>query len=278
MNEQRYSYTILRYIHDMVSGERFNVGIVLYAPDAKFLGAKTRPAHGRIKKAFPNLDSKAFKSAIKGVEAAIAKKAQSGATSDIFSSDLSASTFAESVLPKDDSSLQWSDIRIGICSDPKLTLDQLFHRMVTKYDERQEHGRTDDDVWRPIQQEISARAISVPFEEKLITGTNDEITFQHAWKNGEWHCYEPLSMDLSDPENIKNKARKWRGHLSGLEDAKEHFKTYFVVGKPSRNDLLPAYETALKILGSSLNAEVFEEHQASKLVDKIASKVASHNS
>ena len=32
--KQAYSYTVLRYIHDVVSGEALNVGVVMHAPAA----------------------------------------------------------------------------------------------------------------------------------------------------------------------------------------------------------------------------------------------------
>ena len=36
-----YTFTVLRYVHDITTGEFVNVGVVLHAPKAKFLRAKT---------------------------------------------------------------------------------------------------------------------------------------------------------------------------------------------------------------------------------------------
>ena len=41
---------------------------------------------------------------------------------------------AHSVLPADDSSLQWSEPGGGISDDPSGTLENIFSRMVTRYD------------------------------------------------------------------------------------------------------------------------------------------------
>ena len=58
--KQAYSYTVLRYIHDVVSGERLNVGVVMHAPAGGFLKVRTRKTVDRLKQAFPDLDDAAF--------------------------------------------------------------------------------------------------------------------------------------------------------------------------------------------------------------------------
>ena len=52
--------------------------------------------------------------------------------------------FAQSVLPRDDSSLQWSSVGVGRTSDPAGTLEKLYERMVTRYDDRGGHHVDDD--------------------------------------------------------------------------------------------------------------------------------------
>ena len=42
-----FTFTVLRYIHDPVSGEFANVGVVLYAPELRFLDAICTP-DGRV--------------------------------------------------------------------------------------------------------------------------------------------------------------------------------------------------------------------------------------
>ena len=79
MTEKRaYSYAVLRYVHDMVSGEALNVGVVMHAPAASFLKARTRKTVGRLKQAFPDLDPAAFADAMQAVDcgfSTIAKQA-----------------------------------------------------------------------------------------------------------------------------------------------------------------------------------------------------------
>jgi len=43
-------------------------------------------------------------------------------------------------------------------------------------------------------------------EKKTIATSKDEVEFEHAWKNGNWHCYQPLSFDLATVDSIQEKA------------------------------------------------------------------------
>ena len=49
----RYTFIVLRYVHDIVNAEFVNVGVVLNAPDQKFLGARMNAKFGRITRFFP---------------------------------------------------------------------------------------------------------------------------------------------------------------------------------------------------------------------------------
>ena len=53
MQRTPYSFSILRYIHDITSEEFINVGIVLAAHDRSFVSAKININYGRAKKIFP---------------------------------------------------------------------------------------------------------------------------------------------------------------------------------------------------------------------------------
>jgi len=62
-----YSYTVLRYVHDVTTGEFVNVGLVLYTPSDAELRVKTRHTMGRIRDIFPDLDRRAFTTAMRSV-------------------------------------------------------------------------------------------------------------------------------------------------------------------------------------------------------------------
>ena len=61
-----FTYAILRYVHDIATGEFVNMGVALYAPEAKYVSAICSPRYGRLSKMF--LDSQrgalAFRNAV----------------------------------------------------------------------------------------------------------------------------------------------------------------------------------------------------------------------
>jgi hypothetical protein len=273
-----YTYTALRYVHDTTTGEFINAGVVLLAPDLRFLGVKMRHTHGRLSAMFPDLDRDAFKSSMRVIERALKDRAETYANGDLFPLAGDALAMARSVLPHDDSSLQWSPIGGGLTSDPVAALDHLFERLVARYDGKAERvKRTDEDVWRPIKDRLERAGLSGQLRPTVIHGRVDEIKFERAWKNGVWRCYEPLSFDLIDAENIKDKARRWSGFLSTVRDAADQFKPIFIVGEPHDKKLLPAFRNAVEILRNSpVPPDVFPESDANRLADQLEAEISAH--
>lgn len=276
--QQSYSYVTLRYFHDAMTGEFLNVGLLLFAPAEKSLRVKTRRTMSRVREVFPDLDRSAFTSAMRSVEHSVARIKKELFDAPLFSKDLDVESIARRVVPLDDSSLQWSSKSAGITSNIDQTFDRLFSRLVTRYDEHDEHRKSDDEVWRPVRQMLEQRHLASKLQEKTIVGDVDQISFKHAWKNGQWHVIEPISLDLADAEGIKQKARRWRGHLSAVADGSEPFKPLFVVGAPADKDLRSAFDSAVAILRTSpFQPEIFEEDEIENLVDKIEEEVKEHD-
>lgn len=58
MTEQvPYSFTILRYVHDVIAGESLNVGAVVYSPPEGGLLAKVQGSTRRLRQTFPDIDT-----------------------------------------------------------------------------------------------------------------------------------------------------------------------------------------------------------------------------
>lgn len=275
--KQPYNYTVLRYVHDTATAEFVNVGVVLHCASYRFLRAKLRRTHRRLSALFPGFDSLAFRNSMRAIEAALNSVGAKYAEDDLLRSETNALQIAQSVLPADDSSLQWSPLGSGLTSDPASELDHLFSRLVSKYDEPSEHRRSDADIWRPVRERLAKANLTSKLRSKVIRGSIDELEFKHAWKNGVWHCCQALSFDLADADGIKRKAREWMGHLTAVSDAPEKFKPYFIVGAPSNINLMPAYGDALAILKKTpVEPEVFPESEADKFVDLIEAELSRH--
>lgn len=273
-----YSYTILRYVHDVVSGEALNVGVVMHMGASQQVRIRTNKTIGRLRGAFPDLDRQAFVSAMRAIDRSFDAVAGRMTTEFRLDGITDARSLALAVLPADDSALQWSPAGAGLTDDPAQTFEELYGRYVDRYATGTVNRRTDDDVWRPVRDGLARRGVDIPFALKTVTGTHDRIEFRRAWKNGRWHAWEPLSMDLADADGIKDKARRWRGHLSAVaQGAGERVDLHFLLGRPQNTALLEAYETAKTILAHAPFAtEVVDEEDVDDLVASITEEYRGH--
>jgi len=282
MSKRPYSYAVMRYIHDVVTGEFVNVGLLLYAPRTGSSEPEVRfefkDRIGRIKGMFPNVDRRAFSSSMRALRRRAVDVSRELRKPDLYSADIDAYGAALKVLPRDGSSLQWAVGGTGIASDLDAAFNRIADRMLSQYDHRSASRTSDDDVWRPVQAELAKRNVLIEFQPQVIAGEIDSIEFRHSWRNGVIHAYEPLSFDLADAENIKDKARRWRGHLSSVVlNADQVFQAYFIAGAPSDESLIPAYNAALTILRTvSPCVKVYEDNELAEFVNHIEDEFRHH--
>ena len=275
MTEKKaFTYVLLRYRHDPLAGECANVGVVLYEPRSRFLGAKVRRTLGRLSKIFPDLNGEALRSTLRSIEVGIGRLAKHEA-GDLATSSVDVSAFARRVLPDDDSSFIWGPVGSGLTPDAATEVEKLYARFVGRYDEETKASRDDAAVWRPVRERLVALQIADRLQPKTISSTVDSVEFEHAWKNGAWHCYQPVSFDLANGGNIREKAARWVGHMVSLRDSSEAFKTHFFVGAPSNPSLRPDYKQAIGMLGRSpTDIEIVEEADIDRLVRLIERDVS----
>lgn len=273
-----YSYTVLRYVHDPVTGEFVNVGVALFSPTGKFVGVRCRRARGRLARTFPGINAAAFRSAVVHIESHFKRIARGMDSQLQLEGATNVLTFARSALPTDDSSLQWSPFGSGVTKDPVSTLEQLFERMVTRYEEEAPaQKKTDHDVWRSVRTELERRNILEFFAPKVIEVDDDTVEFDHAWKNGKWHCLDAVSFDLSTESHIKDKAHKWLGQMTSVQAAPEPFKLYLLLGEPSAPELQTAFEDAMSILRKiPVENELYVERDVARLSKRLEDEVRDH--
>jgi len=274
-----YTYTLLRYVHDVASGEFANVGVVVYAPEARYAGALCRDTYGRLSKMFPGLNGEGFKSLMRYIAAQIdaaGARMQGEFPFDTLPAD--AGALARSVLPHDDSSLQWGPVGGGLCDDPAEKLQDLFARYVMRYDEKEQvRTRTDEEVWSRFKRALDERHVTSRLQPKKIVVSDDEVEFTRAYKNEQWHCIEPVSLDLARPESIKDKAHQWLGQITSIKDAGERFSVYFLVGAPQSTTLRDSYANALRILAKvPVQYRIIPEEEAGKFAAWLGKVVEEH--
>jgi hypothetical protein len=274
-----YTYTVLRYVHDTTTGEFANVGVALFAPEARYASAICRTTYGRLGKVFPGINGESFKSLMRFIQSRF-EEMGTNLREELPLEEVPKSVMplAHSVLPADDSALQWSEPGGGITEDPSATLEAVYARMVTRYDEAPQYERrSDDEVWRKFKRGLETRHVLRYLQPKKIAVQDDEVEFDYAWKNQQWHCLEPLSFDLTAAESIREKAHRWLGQITSVKDAKDRFKVYLLLGEPQLDKLKPAFDNALSILNKiPVEKELIREREATRFSEQFSDEVEAH--
>lgn len=273
-----YTYAILRYRHDAIIGESLNVGVALFAKHLGRFEYRFSSKFSRLKAAFPSLDGDAYRSTIKAIENGL-KRFEGFSPNMVSPSASGVREIVEQVLRQDDSSFHWSEIGEGISTDIEDEIEFLFRRFVSWHEEVNPSRRTDSDIWKPVREALRQRKLNAHFEQTTIQSDVTEVKFQNAWKNGRWHVFQPLSLDLKTESNIHEKVERWSGRLLHLESACHDFKPYFLLGKPSDSRLTETYNDMVEALRKSpCSPEVYSEDNTDDLVDYIEDQIKTHES
>ena len=128
-----YTFSVVRYVHDVVGGEFVNVGVVLYAPQENYIDAVCTKKYGRLSGLFVEVDGTQFRTMMNFLETRIdeaRRKLEGELQFDGKPKDVLEILYH--VIPKDDSSLQFSASGGGLTTNPAKTLDELYERYVER--------------------------------------------------------------------------------------------------------------------------------------------------
>jgi hypothetical protein len=278
-----YTYTVLRYVHDPSTGEFVNVGAALYAPEARFVGVLGRTTYERFSCMFPDFDGNAFRSVMRFVTSRFHALNENLQADSLFDErPKSIMELACAVLPHDDASFRWSEPAGGITDDPAGALQKIYARMVSRYDEKAESGgRNEEDIRNSLGQEFQKRGVSRYLTPKTITAPHEEMSFPYAHKNGVWGCLDGISLDLTQPESIRNKARRWLGLALALSKSTEAFKLYLLLAEPRHPDAQQrkAVRRAIDLLEEMpVEHRIVRESEAGQFADDFSEEVRAHES
>lgn len=271
-----YTFVTLRYVHDVVTGEFANVGIVLYAPDERYLEARFTTSYERLNALFVKIDHANYRSLIRYLSNRFVELATDVREGLNLVPVQGIDELVRRVLPPDDSSLQWSAVSGGFSGDLGETAGQLYSRMVERYSRSGElPSRSDEDIGKPFKARLKKAADKL--REKRIEAKDYQYDFGLAWKNSIWHLYEPVSFDLMDPNSIVEKANRWLGRGMALQDSKERFKIHFLLGEPKRPGTEKAFESAKHLLEKMPGQkEVVNEGDMEAFAETVAAEISSH--
>lgn len=219
-----YQYQILRYRPDSVSGEFVNVGLVMFQPQHKFLKAKVVSTVRRLSEFFPKTSGRSLRPTLDTIAKKIneyGKDINSKLDYDQFSS---LDSITKKVLPKDDSSLQFTDLREGITLDMEHAFEDLFNRIIDLHikKDNDDEIRSDREVWQKIyKKHFDKYGITSHLEKHTVQTKNDHLDFDYAWENGHWNCYPTVSFNHKNADYIKEKVYRWDGIINELKTSKE---------------------------------------------------------
>jgi hypothetical protein len=272
-----YSTIILRYVHDVVTGEFANIGVVLYAPEQRFLEARFATSYERLNAIFLKIDHLHFRALMRYMAnrfEQLGGEVRDGLTVQPVNA---LSEIVKQVLPPDDSSLQWSQQGGGITDDPARVLGEVYTRFVERYIAgATQVSRTDEEIAKPFKAKLGKAASKL--SEKTIETKDYQYDFHFAWKNDVWHLYEPVSFDLVDPNSIREKANRWLGRGVALNDARERFKIHFLLGEPRQPETKQAFENALHLLQKIPGQkELVRESEVEGFAQHVAEEIVSHD-
>jgi hypothetical protein len=270
-----YSTIILRYVHDVVTGEFANIGVVLYAPDQRFLEARFATSYERLNAIFLKIDHLHFRALMRYMTnrfEELGAEIRDGLNVPPVNA---LSEIVKQVLPPDDSSLQWSQQGGGLTDDPARVLGESYKRLVERFIAgATQVSRSDEDIVKPFKAKLGK--VAAKLSEKTIETKDYQYDFQFAWKNDLWHLYEPVSFDLVDPNSIREKANRWLGRGVALHDARERFKIHFLLGEPRQDETKKAFENAIHLLGKIPgHKELVRENEMEHFAEHVAAEIGS---
>jgi hypothetical protein len=273
-----YSTIALRYVHDVVTGEFANIGLVLYAPGPRFLEGRFTTSYERLNAIFLKIDHLHFRALMRYLAN---KFEELGAEirDGLHVPPVTALTeIVRQVLPPDDSSLQWSEQGGGFTEEPAVTLGELYKRFVERYvADAEQASRTDEEIARPFKAKLGKALESLG--PKRIEARDYQYEFRFGWQNSIWHLYEPVSFDLLDPNSIREKAVRWYGRSAALQEAPERFKIHFLLGEPRQPGTEEAFKNALHLLAKTPGQrQIVREREIEPLAEHLAEEIARHES
>lgn len=279
MSFEPYSFCFLRYVHDPLSAEFANVGVVLWAPQSQFLGFRFSSKFRRLSRFFQDFESGDYRQLVSRVGTQF-ERLQQEIRSDQAILPFEhppehARDLALKVVPQDDNALQWSLSSGGVTESPEKELELLFHECVGRhYDANSRPRRDDGAVFRQVYSgAFEAPEVKPHIKEHRVEAPLASHTFEHAWKNGVWNVYQPLSFDLKRAEDIHEKAYRWDSRTRYLGQAAEQPSIHLLLGRPAEPSLKKAYGMAKDILFDSNKILLIEEDEATDFAVQLASEV-----
>lgn len=148
-------------MHDLVTQEFLNLGVVLYLPKLARLEFRLAHGFGRISRTFEKIDGTRHRQLLQYLENELGQLQRAlhhsldleemrglGNAGDL-------GKMLERVMPVDDSALQFVPGGAGLAADPEQAIEAVFERYVLQYAKTEQRPhKTDEDVWRGFREPL----------------------------------------------------------------------------------------------------------------------------
>lgn len=288
MNNDLYTYCLLKYRHSPFLDESLNIGVLIYFYNSKRFIFKYSKSLSRIKSIYENVPEKTIKEYARQIDRSL-KKYQDLRENIFPLNDSTLKGFLSStILPKDDSVLQFShfknDYSRGFSEEfiASILIDKLFI-------EDSKHSQ-----YQPQEPKILSKLYSNlrkfgldeykrsndRFREDYIL-TNESGTkfkFDIAWQNGTLNLVKPISFDLKESRSIADKAHKNFGQFYDLqkEAVQNKLRYDLIVGKPNNSRFFKEFDHAISLLENLSNVKIIQDSEIQDYSEKIVSAILEH--
>lgn len=271
-----YQYQILRYRHDVATGEFANVGLVFLEPSRRILSVEVIEKYRRLSEFFGQVPGVALLRMLRDLKSDLQKTAalllhESGAVPAI-------TEITSSALPKDDNALFFSEIFTGWHFDADLAFQELFERLLSRSVEPAAKRHDDAYAWKNVYKRyFDQYGLTEKLVSKSIQTPTDTFEFDKACQNGVWHCFQSISFDLVDEQRIKDKMYRWAGKIAELRHSNEDMNLYLLSVLPANPELRRLITQKLNLIGEHVSVRLVGEHDASKVVAEVHETLESHS-
>jgi len=287
MNDRSpFQYSILRYTHDVLTGEFLNIGLVMYCRSAFYFRAQLLMRYQRITDAFPGADGEFYRGYVGHLQTRLDRVSDEMRNRQISLMEDwpdRIDAILQQVLVPDDASIKFSASRDGIAEDLDSTFEYMYSRLIERYINKGERvSRDDDEIWQVFKKPLQENGVLKHLGPQVIRTRYEEFKFRHTWRNGAINVLEPVSLDLVYGASIRQKARTWLGAAQILSENRDVSTLYLLVGKPHRegSDVQKAYSDArsmLENLAQHLKVRVVDEEDAETFAKKVKPLVEEHH-
>ena len=216
-------YAIVRFMPFVETGEFGNVGVVLFAPSARFFGFKLLGQRvSRITNFFEQMESKVFRASMHATREELQRVSDMlkglGTDRRLKALDREASThlWLEILKPRE-SIVRFSDSRLVMAVDPQVKLGQLFAYYVERNFVTKEYQ--EKALERGVRGFLKSAQLDARFHGKQVGNDEYKAWFPFVALDDEQpvKAIKPLRLDHAQPAQIIDHGGQWRVRIEALK-------------------------------------------------------------